>query len=83
VPFEDLVDTQGHAQCLLQYAINLNNVPGNHSGDVEEVKAMDKPTLYITAVMCVCVGAVELLSLVPGRMGGGAEMAHQFGPRSC
>jgi hypothetical protein len=25
VPFEDIVDAQGHAQCLLQQAINLNS----------------------------------------------------------
>ena len=49
------------------------HAPGDHSGDEEEVKARVKPTLYITAVMCVCVGAVELLSLVPGRMGGGGR----------
>ena len=34
------------------------HAPGVHSGDVEEVKARVKPTLYITAAgMCVCVGA--------------------------
>jgi hypothetical protein len=42
VPFEDLVDAQAHAQCLLQQAINLNSAR-THAYQVNSVKRCTGP----------------------------------------